>query len=190
MLVRLARKAVTTFLTDSTIVSPPTGLVLRTGIFVTLTYLTRRKEEHLRGCIGFALPHKDIYESVIDAAIAAATADPRFPPVDLPELPNIIFEVSVLSAPKPLSGDLTQIRNSIRIGRDGLILRWKYGSGLLLPQVPVDLKWDVEDFLANICHKAGAPMASLNDPESTLFSFEATAFRELEPLGKVAKVHS
>src|SRR5205085_9251277 len=98
---------------------------------------SKNKEEHLRGCIGFPLPEKKLYRSVIDAAIAAATHDPRFPPVDREELANIIFEVSVLTSPQKIEVQNTRdYKNHIRIGKDGLILKWRYGSGLLLPQVP------------------------------------------------------
>jgi uncharacterized protein (TIGR00296 family) len=159
------------------------------GVFVTLNYLTRKKEEHLRGCIGFPTPYKNLHESVVEAAIAAATADPRFPPVDLPELANMIFEVSVLTPPQELDSDLAKVQKSIKIGRDGLIMRWKHGSGLLLPQVPVELKWTVEDFLINICYKAGAKIEALNEPSTALFSFQAIVFKELEPGGKVARMH-
>jgi uncharacterized protein (TIGR00296 family) len=126
---------------------------------------------------------------VIEAAIAAATADPRFPPVDLPELASMIFEVSVLTAPEKLNGSISQIKQSIKIGQHGLILRWKHGSGLLLPQVPVELKWGVDEFVENICYKAGAKVEALNDPSTSLFSFQAIVFKELEPSGKVARMH-
>jgi uncharacterized protein (TIGR00296 family) len=188
-LVRLAREAVSSFLADGTTIKPQTMVDHTAGVFVTLNYLTRKREEHLRGCIGFPIPIKNLHESVVEAAIAAATADPRFPPVDMPELANMIFEVSVLTPPEKLSGNLTQIQQLIKIGKDGLILRWKHGSGLLLPQVPVELKWGVEEFLANICYKAGAKVEVLRDPSTTLFSFQAIVFKELEPAGKIARMH-
>ena len=52
----------------------------KTGVFVTLISV-RSKEEQLRGCIGFPLSEKKLYQSIIEAAIAAATQDPRFNPV-------------------------------------------------------------------------------------------------------------
>lgn len=188
MLVSLARKAVTAYLRDGTFVDPPDQLGIQLGVFVTLSYLTRKKEEHLRGCIGFPLPYKKLADSVIEAAIGAATADPRFPPVDLPELPNIIFEVSVLTPPSELRGSQIEIRDAIKIGRDGLILRWSGGSGLLLPQVPVELNWTVDDFLINLCYKAGTNADALKDPASNLYSFQATVFKETEPSGRVARL--
>lgn len=187
-LVRLARRAVTEYLAESTVVAPAGDFDTETGVFVTLNYQTARKEEHLRGCIGFPVSEKKIEQSVIEAAIAAATEDPRFPPVVLHELRNIVFEVSVLTTPEELKCKPLEYRKVINIGRDGLILRWKGGSGLLLPQVPVELKWDMDEYLAHICHKAGAPPEALTDPGSKLYRFHAMVFKELEPGGSVVKV--
>ncbi|HEY8140170.1 MAG TPA: TIGR00296 family protein [Nitrososphaera sp.] len=189
-LVRLARRAVTEYLAESKVVSPAGDSDAEAGVFVTLNYQTAKKEEHLRGCIGFPVSEKKIDQSVIEAAIAAATEDPRFPPVDLHELRNITFEVSVLTAPEEIQCERSEYRKAIKIGRDGLILRWKGGSGLLLPQVPVELKWDTDEYLANICHKAGAPAGALMDPGSKLYRFHAIVFKELEPGGSVVKVES
>ena len=99
-----------------------------------------------------------------------------------------IFEVSVLSSPKELGGDIAEIRKKIKIGRDGLVLRWKHGSGLLLPQVPVELKWTVEDYLANLCYKAGTTLDIFQESATTLSSFEAVAFKEIEPNGRILRV--
>ena len=40
-----------------------------------------------------------MYESLVDAAIAASTEDPRFPPVVYEELNEITFEVTALTPP-------------------------------------------------------------------------------------------
>ena len=92
----------------------------------------------------------------------AATQDPRFSPVDKKELADIVFEVSILTPPVEIKvQNPVEYLNVIKIGRDGLILTWRDGSGLLLPQVPVELKWDTEEYLANLCYKAGAPPGHL-----------------------------
>jgi hypothetical protein len=187
-LVRLARQAVETYLQESVVIRPEQDSPEMAGVFVTLNYLTRNKEEHLRGCIGFPLPEKRLRQSVVEAAIAAATEDPRFPPVDMPELDSMIFEVSVLTPPEEIRSKPADYKKEIVIGRDGLILRWRYGSGLLLPQVPVELKWNVDEYLANICHKAGAPADAWLDPASKLYKFQALVFKEVEPRGRVARL--
>ncbi len=189
-LVRLARIAVAKYLQESVIVkSESDTLEKKTGVFVTLNYVTTSRKEYLRGCIGFPLPEKPLYQGVIEAAIAAATEDPRFPPLDRQEeLDNIIFEVSVLTPPEQITANPADYGKEIQIGIDGLILHWRFGSGLLLPQVPVELKWDVEDYLANICYKAGAPPDVWLDPTSKLYKFQAAVFKEVEPKGEVIQL--
>ena len=189
-LVRLARRAVEKYINESAIITADNldGLSQNAGVFVTLNYLSNNKE-HLRGCVGFPLPEKKLYQSVIEAAIAAATQDPRFDPVNKEDMGNIIFEVSILSPPQKIEvQNRKDYRNCINIGRDGLILKWKYGLGLLLPQVPVELNWDVDEYLANICYKAGASPYAWLMPESQLYKFEATIYKESEPNGKILKV--
>jgi uncharacterized protein len=189
-LVKLARRAVEKYLNESVIITAdkPDGLSEKVGVFVTLNYLSNNKE-YLRGCVGFPLPEKKLYQSVIEAAIAAATQDPRFDPVNKEDMGSIIFEVSVLSQPQKIEvQNPKDYKNRINIGRDGLILKWKYGSGLLLPQVPVELNWDVDEYLANICYKAGASPDAWLMPESQLYKFEATIYKESEPNGKILKV--
>ena len=187
MLVRLARTAVRTYLERSVIMDAPKPIETLAGVFVTLNYVTQQKQEHLRGCIGFPLPHKPLTETVVEAAIAAATQDPRFPPVRMNDFKSISFEVSVLTTPEELD-KTRQYRDQVVIGRHGLILRWKYGSGLLLPQVPVELNWDVDEYLVNLCQKAGAPLDALDEPTSKLYSFQASVFKEVSPEGHVLRV--
>jgi uncharacterized protein len=184
-LVRLARIAVEKYLQESVMIKPEEDMPEKAGIFVTLNYVTTSKKEYLRGCIGFPLPEKPVKQGVIEAAIAAATEDPRFPPIDREELDNIIFEVSVLTPPQEIRAGPSDYGKEIEIGRDGLILQWRFGSGLLLPQVPIELKWDVEEYLANICYKAGAPPDVWLDPTSKLYKFQAAVFKEAEPKGKI-----
>ena len=189
-LVKLARKAVEKYLTESVVINADNsyGLTQKAGVFVTVNYLSNNKE-YLRGCIGFPLAEKTLHQSVIEAAIAAATQDPRFEPINKEDIENIIFEVSVLSPPEKIEvQNPKDYKNHIKIGRDGLILKCKYGSGLLLPQVPVELNWDIEEYLANICYKAGAPPDAWLMPESQLYKFGATIYKEFEPNGNVKKV--
>lgn len=187
-LVRLARIAVEKYLQESVIIKSERDTQEKTGVFVTLNYVTTSRKEYLRGCIGFPLPEKPLYQGVVEAAIAAATEDPRFPPLDMQELDNIIFEISVLTPPEQIRVSPANYGKEIQIGRDGLILHWRFGSGLLLPQVPVELKWDVEEYLANICYKAGAPPDVWLDANSKLYKFQATVFKEVEPKGEIIRL--
>lgn len=66
------------------------------GVFVTLN-TTAPAGNNLRGCIGFPYPVKRLGDAIREAAVAAASEDPRFPPVGREELGSIIVEVSVLT---------------------------------------------------------------------------------------------
>lgn len=138
------------------------------GIFVTL-----KKKGELRGCIGLVRGIEPLSQAIGEMAIAAATHDPRFPPVKLAELGEIDIEISVLT-PMSKVEDLTEIK----IGRDGLMLQFRGHSGLLLPQVAVEWGWDVDEFLDNLCHKAGLPSASHLQPGAVLLKFSADIFSE------------
>jgi uncharacterized protein (TIGR00296 family) len=187
-LVTLARTAVEKYLDKSVMITSEKEMQEKAGVFVTLNYVTGTKNEYLRGCIGFPLPEKPLYQGVVEAAIAAATEDPRFPPLDKEEINNILFEVSILTPPEEIKASPAYYRREIQIGRDGLLLHWRFGSGLLLPQVPLELKWDVEEYLSNICYKAGAPPDVWLDPSSKLYKFQAVVFKEVEPRGKVIRL--
>ena len=154
------------------------------GVFVTLN-----KKENLRGCIGFPTPVKKLYQSLVDAAIASATEDPRFPPVKYEELNEISFEVTVLTSPKEVKVENPrEYPNKIKVGRDGLIVKWEFGSGLLLPQVPVEYGWNEEEFINHTCEKAGAPFDCWKNKGTKILQFEGIVFKETKPHGSVEKV--
>ena len=113
----------------------------------------------LRGCIGYPIPDKKLSTALLDAAIAAATQDPRFPPVQLEELDQITFEVTILShlSKEIKVDDPMEYPNKIKVGRDGLIVEYSGYSGLLLPQVPIEYGWSEKQFLEYTCEKAGLP---------------------------------
>jgi uncharacterized protein (TIGR00296 family) len=154
------------------------------GVFVTLN-----KKENLRGCIGFPTPAKKLYQSLVDAAIASATEDPRFPQVQYEELNEISFEVTILTPPEEVKvTNPLEYTSKIKVGRDGLIVKWEFGSGLLLPQVPVEYGWNEEEFLNHTCEKAGAPFDCWKSKSTTILQFEGIVFREAKPNENVERV--
>ncbi len=141
------------------------------GAFVTLTLAGK-----LRGCIGYTLPIKPLYITVRDTAAYAAMRDPRFRPVSAAELSQLEYEISVLS---PLSR-VTDIEQ-IKVGRDGLLMKNGDDEGLLLPQVPVEQKWDRQTFLEQTCAKAGMRHDCWKDENTDIFKFTAVVFEEHKP---------
>lgn len=196
-LVRLARRAVTEYLNRAIIIEPPSEtpqkLLERSGVFVTIEKisvnpLTRQARRDLRGCIGYPEPIFPLAEATIRAAIAAATEDPRFPPVTPRELDELIFEVSVLSKPQLVSyTDYRELLNKVRVGRDGLLVEHGMSRGLLLPQVPVEEGWDVEEFLSYACLKAGLPEDFWRSGKLKVYTFQAQIFVEVTPSGDVTE---
>lgn len=154
------------------------------GVFVTVTTYPDNK---LRGCIGYPLPIKPLIEAVIDNAINAATEDPRFPPVTSSELDRIIFEVTVLTKPKIIKCNPEEYPKHIKIGRDGLMVKYGFASGLLLPQVAVEFNWTPREFLSHTCEKAGLPSTMWYSKEMEVYKFSGVAFSEEEPGGNVVK---
>ena len=152
------------------------------GVFVTL-----HKNGELRGCIGFPEPVLPLFEAVIQAAKSAAFGDPRFPSLSKEEYKDISVEISVLSIPKLIEVDKPEdYPKKIKIGKDGLIIRSAFGSGLLLPQVAPEWHWNEEEFLDNTCNKAGLSPEFWKQGNCKIFKFQAQIFKEKN--GKVMEV--
>ncbi len=154
------------------------------GVFVTLSH-----HSNLRGCIGYALPDRKLYNALEEAAISAATEDPRFPPVTFEELDQITFEVTVLTPPQEIEvSDPQEYPSKIKVGRDGLIVKSGFNSGLLLPQVPKEYGWNEEEFLGHTCEKAGLPKEQWKEKDTKILKFEGIVFKEQSPGGSVVRV--
>jgi uncharacterized protein (TIGR00296 family) len=187
-LVKTARKVVAEFLKNNKKIKlddkDAKKFSFDSGVFVTLN-----NPEGLRGCIGFPLPNKKLFNALIDSAISAATEDPRFPSVDSNELDKITFEVTILTPPIEINvNDPLEYPSKIKVGRDGLIVKSGLNSGLLLPQVPKEYGWNEEQFLGHACEKAGIPREYWKEKETKILKFEGIVFKEQEPFGKIIQV--
>ncbi len=192
VLVHLARRAVQEYLkTRKRIKIPddiPQKLLEECGVFVTINAI-QKGEKELRGCIGYPYPTTPLAEAVVDSAISAATQDPRFPSLSLRELENVVFEVSVLTPPEEVH--VTNPREyiaRIKVGEDGLIIENGFCKGLLLPQVPVEWKWDEETFLCQCCIKAGLPPDSWLVKGTRIYKFSSIIAEELAPKGDIVVI--
>jgi len=115
------------------------------GAFVTLN-----KNHNLRGCIGYIMPIKPLYKSVIENTVNACSRDPRFTPVTSDELKNIEIEISVLSPPVSVES-----YKDIIIGQHGIILKKGFNQAVFLPQVAPEQGWDLATTLTHLSLKAG-----------------------------------
>ena len=125
----------------------------------------------LRGCIGLVEGFGPLHRTVEEMAVQAAFADPRFCPLNPDELAELDLEISVLTP-------LERIRDpsQVEIGKHGLLIRKKFHSGLLLPQVATEHGWDRIQFLEWTCRKASLPPNSWKDADAELYVFSADIF--------------
>jgi uncharacterized protein (TIGR00296 family) len=168
--------------------SPNTSTVLKDifnenqGAFVTIhTY----PDHNLRGCIGIPLPVMSLKDAIAEGA-KSAIRDPRFLPLAEKELDDIIIEVTILTKPELIKVNQPQdYLSNIEIGRDGLIVEQGFFKGLLLPQVPIEQGWNIEEFLSNICIKAGLMPDAWFDKNTKISKFSGQIFTEIEPRGEI-----
>lgn len=177
-LLKIARKTIETYLNEKRILEVPEdideNLKEFRGVFVTL-----EEKGDLRGCIGYPEPVMPLIEALIDAAISAATRDPRFPPVTLREFDDITVEVSVLTKPEIITVENPkEYIEKVEIGRDGLIVEMGPYKGLLLPQVAVEWCWLAEEFLSNTCMKAGLQPDCWLADDVKIYKFHSQIFNE------------
>jgi AmmeMemoRadiSam system protein A len=93
-----------------------------------------------------------LYAAVQDAAVKAATIDPRFYAVTTDELDGLSIEISILSPMRSIA-----TLDEIKIGRDGLLIIGERRRGLLLPDVAVAYGWNAREFVRHLCRKAALP---------------------------------
>lgn len=121
-------------------------LPVSSGVFVTV-----RVSGELRGCLGTLAAVEDLGAETARCAADAATADPRFLPIEPHELPGMSIEISVLG---PLERIDPRDPAAIRVGAHGLVVERGRRRGLLLPQVATQCGWTAEQFLEQTCAKA------------------------------------
>ena len=119
------------------------------------TFVTLRRDEELRGCIGSLEAEQPLRHDVARNARAAALRDPRFDPLTERELDGLSIEVSLLSAPEPMAfRDEEDLVRQLDGARHGIVLEHGRRRSTFLPQVWEQLP-DARDFLRHLKAKAG-----------------------------------
>ncbi len=136
------------------------------GNFVTL-----KIDGELRGCIGTVDADVPLWQGLIHNAIASAFHDPRFESLQVDEFDFIEYQISILSKITVVSS-----LEKIEVGVHGLIAEQAGKRGLLLPQVPIEWNWDKQQYLEQVCIKAGLSASAWQDPSTKFYSFTAEVF--------------
>lgn len=171
-----AREALQAAVSQKPPPAPPLSsprLLEKRGVFVTLY-----EDGQVRASMGQLTSDEALGRAVLDIAGAAATKDPRYPPLRADELSRIKIEVAVL-------GPLRPVRDMARLdlGRQGLFLQAPGHTGLLLPEP--GSREEIEAALSALAEKAELPRAQW--PADGLSSFEAQVVSE--PGAQVAPVN-
>jgi len=168
LLLKIARESIINYISKG---SKPSievsreSLLAKQGCFVTIKHKGR-----LRGCLGQFTSDKPLCQLIQEMAIAAATRDPRFYPMENEELQNFELEISVLSPLQKIESI-----EEIEVGKHGLYIEKNFYRGVLLPQVAVEYSWDRDTFLAQTCLKAGLDKDAWKE-DADIFIFTAQVF--------------
>ncbi|MBI5651451.1 MAG: AmmeMemoRadiSam system protein A [Chloroflexi bacterium] len=169
--VQLARAAIEAYVREHRRITPPCELIpelqITAGAFVSL----HLPNGELRGCIGTIQPqHANLAEEIIANAISAATRDPRFPSLEMRELPTLDISVDVLSEPELIESIRDQDPK-----RHGLIVQSKKNPGkrgLLLPDLET-IDTAAKQLYYTRVHKAG--ITNSNEPIE-MYRFEVKRY--------------
>ena len=119
------------------------------------TFVTLRKHDQLRGCIGMLEAVRPLAEDIAENAYSAAFKDSRFPPLEADELGELEIHLSILTPAEPVSFTSEQdLLTQLQPGIDGLILQEGHRRGTFLPSVWEQLP-KPEQFLRHLKQKAG-----------------------------------
>ena len=141
------------------------------GAFVTL-----RKGDQLRGCIGNFTTATPLSRVVMDMAISAATEDYRFNSVSLEEMQGVDIEISVLTPMRRINS-----AEEFMPGKHGIYIKKGGRAGTFLPQVALETGWSREELLGHCARdKAFIGWDGWRDSDAELYVYEAIAFDEKE----------
>lgn len=139
----------------------------KAGVFVTL-----KKNETLRGCIGVIVPVDILAKNIIVSTRNSALNDHRFLPVRFEEVDELEIEISVLSLLKE-----TKLED-IKIGKHGIIIEGGDKSAVYLPQVATEIGWTFNQWLDSLCNKANLPTSYWQEKEAKFYTFTAQIINE------------
>jgi uncharacterized protein (TIGR00296 family) len=186
--IQFARQVIQKYIRNQKVHSSDLGRVFheKQGVFVTLHTFP---DHDLRGCIGIPLPVMPLQEAIRESA-QSVTRDPRFLPLKEEELDAILVELTILTKPELIRiKEPKEYLKNIEIGKDGLIVEQGFYKGLLLPQVPIEQGWDIEEYLSHSCIKAGLLPDAWFEKTTKISKFQGQIFTEVKPHGPIQETH-
>jgi len=142
------------------------------------SFVTLNEGGRLRGCIGMLEARRPLIRDIILNSVAASTEDPRFPPVRLDELDDIIISISILTKPiKLFLKNSEDILDKLVVYKHGLIIEKGWARATFLPSVWNEIN-DKKEFLKHLCLKAGLDKDEWKKNGMDFFVYETIEFSE------------
>jgi AmmeMemoRadiSam system radical SAM enzyme/AmmeMemoRadiSam system protein B/AmmeMemoRadiSam system protein A len=138
------------------------------GAFVTL-----KRNGRLRACCGALGRPMPLGTAISQAAVRTATEDSRLPTISPSELSHLAVDVQLLFGFQPLKEQGHDRIGALEVGRHGLQIRYGDNAGLLLPNVATEQGYEAEEFLRQVCRKAGLPDKAWQDDAAAIQTFES-----------------
>lgn len=139
------------------------------------SFVTLKKSEQLRGCIGHIKAVQPLFQDVYENAQSAAFSDPRFLPLTKDEINNLAIEISVLSVPEKMMAKTVKEKLENLTGKEGVVLEASGRRSTFLPQVWQQVK-NKQEFLEHLSRKAGLPRNAWQDPATILYTYHVDKF--------------
>jgi AmmeMemoRadiSam system protein B/AmmeMemoRadiSam system protein A len=140
------------------------------GAFVTL-----KRDGRLRACCGALGRPMPVGAALVQAALRTATEDTRLPTISPTELEFLEVDVSLLYGFVTIEAKGQDRIQAVEVGRHGLQIQRGQAGGLLLPSVATEQGYQAEEFLRQVCRKAGLPSTAWQEDESVIQTFEAAS---------------
>ncbi|MEO8494005.1 MAG: AmmeMemoRadiSam system protein B [Planctomycetota bacterium] len=138
------------------------------GAFVTL-----KRQGRLRACCGALGKPMALGAALSQSAVRTATEDARLPTISRTELPFLDVDVSLLYGFQPMKAKGADRIQAVEPGRHGLQINMGNSGGLLLPSVAIEQGYDAEEFLRQLCRKAGLPDTAWKEDAAVIQTFES-----------------
>ncbi len=148
------------------------GATIVSGVFVSL-----HQGHRLRGCIGYLGEPMPLGPTLARAARQATVGDRRFTPLSATDCAGLSIEAWLLYGYERLPTAVAGRRAAVTVGVHGVDLTLGPGRGVFLPCVPVEQGWDLDEYLAQLGHKAGLEAEAWRDPQAVLDRFQGVAVK-------------
>ena len=143
------------------------------------------KDGGSRGSLGQTSESMPLYKAIQEMAIAAASRDPRVTPVKAEELKELVIEISVLGARRPV-----RTPAELDLTRDGVSIAAGGKRAQLFPKATAEGGWSGEQLLQKVCEKAGLASDAWRGADAVIEAFVTQTFDEKHypPLSSVVAI--